>query len=169
MGSVAIRFKGKLISLFTEARRLPNGTRVRLEIIRHPGASLIVPFLNKDRIILLRQFRPVVNAYLYELPAGTLNKNETPLECARREVAEETGYRASRLRRLGFIYPVPGYSTEKITIYKAEGLIRQESCPEADEVIKTLSVSGRQVRSLFKKGRIIDAKTICALALCGWL
>jgi ADP-ribose pyrophosphatase len=169
MSPVAIRFKGKLISLVTDTRRLPNGTRVRLEIIRHPGASLIVPFLDKDRIVLLRQFRPVINAYLYELPAGTLDKKETPRACARREIVEETGYRARRVTRIGCVYPVPGYSTEKIIIYRAEGLRKQKSRTEADEVIEAFPASRRQVRRLFKKGKIIDAKTICALALCGWL
>ncbi len=169
MSPVAIRFKGKLISLVTHTRRLPNGTRVRLEIVRHPGASLIVPFLEKNKIILLRQFRPVIDAYLYELPAGTLNKKEAPRACARREVAEETGYRARRVSRIGYVYPVPGYSTEKIIIYKAEGLRKEKSRPEADEVIEAFPASRRQVRRLFNEGKIVDAKTICALALCGWL
>jgi len=169
MSKVRIRFKGKLLTLITRKARLPNGCRVELEIIRHPGASLIVPFLGQDRIVLLRQLRPVIGSYIYELPAGTLGKNETPLSCARREITEETGYRAARFTRLGRIYPVPGYSTERITVYKAQGLIKRTRNTQRDEIIESIVVTRKEVRRLFRSGKIVDAKTICALAFCGWL
>ena len=130
---------------------------------------LIVPFLTKDKVILLRQFRPVINSYIFELPAGTLEKSEHPLACARREIIEETGYSAKKFTRLGIIYPVPGYSTEKITLYKAEELTERGIACEPDEVIETIVVTKKIVRELFNAGRIIDAKTICAFAHCGWL
>lgn len=79
-------FKGRLLNVLTQKVRLPNGYRVDLEVIRHPGAALIVPFLDKDRIIILRQLRPVIDSYIYELPAGTLNKGESLLSCAMREI-----------------------------------------------------------------------------------
>lgn len=162
-------FKGKLLNLTTKRVRLPNGYVANLEIIRHPGAALIVPFLTKGRIIMLRQFRPVINSYIYELPAGTLGKGEPALSCARREIIEETGYSAEKLTRLGEIYPCPGYSTEKIIIYKAEMLKKKKRMAEADEVIKTSVFTKGRIKRLFKSGRIIDAKTISALAMCGWL
>jgi ADP-ribose pyrophosphatase len=149
--------------------KLPNGNTIRLEFVDHPGAVLIVPFLSKDKVILLRQFRPVINAYIFELPAGTLEKGEHPLACARREIIEETGYSAKKFTRLGIIYPVPGYSTEKITLYKAEKLTERGTACEPDEVIETIVVTKKIVRELFNAGRIIDAKTICAFAHCGWL
>ena len=169
MGKARLIFKGKLLRLYTKTVRLPNGYRACLEMIEHPGAALVVPFLSRDRIIMLKQFRPVVNKYLYEAPAGTLDRNEPPLACARREIVEETGYSAARFSRLGEIYTVPGYSTEKITIYKAQGLQKRHRVPEEDEVIETLVVTRRQVKALFRKGAITDAKTICALSMCGWL
>ena len=100
-------YKGRLISLRLQEVILPNGFKVRLELITHPGAALVVPFLSRNRIIMLRQFRPAINSYLYELPAGTRNVKETPLECAKREILEETGYRADKFHLLGEIYPVP--------------------------------------------------------------
>ena len=157
------------ISLFTKKIRLPNGNSVTLELIEHPGAVLIIPFKNRDKIILLRQFRPVINSYLYELPAGTLKKGERPQACARREIKEETGFAAGKINRLGIIYPVPGYSTEKITIFKAEKLDKVDSSPEYDEVISTMIVTKGKVKRLFNTGKITDAKTISAFAMCGWL
>jgi ADP-ribose pyrophosphatase len=162
-------FKGKLLRLMAGEKTLPNGYRARFEIIKHPGAALIVPFLTKNKIILLRQLRPVIDSYIYELPAGTLDKKESPVSCARREIIEETGYSAERFTQLGMIYPVPGYSTEKITIFKAEGLNKKDRLPEQDEVIEIFIFDKKKIRQLFKSGKIVDAKTICGLALCGWL
>jgi len=162
-------FRGRLLTLVTRSVRLPNGYRARLEVIVHPGAALVVPFLTAEKIIILRQLRPVVGRYLYELPAGTLDRGETALACAKREIVEETGYAAERFVRLGEIYPVPGYSTERIVIYRAERLRKSVRVAEDDEIIESRVVGKQDVRRLFKKGGIVDAKTIAALALCGWL
>ena len=162
-------FKGRLLKVFVKKVRLPNGYTATFEMISHPGAALIVPIISKDKILMLRQLRPVLNSYIYELPAGTLNKGESPISCARREIIEETGYSAGKLTRLGSIYPVPGYSTEKIHIFKAEGLVSGILKPEKDEVIKTLIVTRKKMKDLIRRGRIVDAKTICGLALAGWL
>ncbi len=169
MGSEKMIFKGRLLSLLTRKVRLPNGYISDLEIIKHPGAVLIIPFLTKEKVILLRQLRAVLNIYMYELPAGTLKKNELPLDCAKREIIEETGYSAARFTKLGYIYPVPGYSTEKIIIFKAEGLEKQSGNPDQDEIIESFVVTKQRVRSMFKSGKIINAKTICAFTMCGWL
>jgi ADP-ribose pyrophosphatase len=118
---------------------------------------------------MLRQLRPVIEKFIYELPAGTIDKGEAPASCARREIIEETGYSAKRLTFLGAIYPVPGYSTEKIYIYKAEGLSKKDRVAEKDEVIENHFMSKAEVRRLFKRGRITDAKTIAALAMSNWL
>ena len=162
-------FKGKLIDLVVKNVRLPNGYTVRLETIKHPGAALIIPFLSKSKIILLKQYRPVIDSYIYELPAGTVDKNEKPAECARREIIEETGFSAKKLTYVGKIFPVPGYSTECIRIYKAEGLRKEERKCEKDEVIKSHVFTRPGIRKLFKSGRIVDAKTIAAFAFVGWL
>ena len=162
-------FRGKLLTVMVKQQRLPSGYLATFEMIEHPGASLVVPFLTRDRIIMLRQLRPVIGSYIYELPAGTLARNEKPLACARREIVEETGYSAGRFTLLGKIYPVPGYSTEIIYMYKAELLRRQVHTPEQDEVIEPSVFTRAAVKRLFKKGALTDAKTIAALAFCGWL
>ncbi|MCM8760744.1 MAG: NUDIX hydrolase [Candidatus Omnitrophica bacterium] len=162
-------FNGKLLKVYIKKQRLPHGYLATFEMVKHPGASLVVPFLDKNTVILLRQLRPVVGSYIYEFPAGTLAKKESPLSCARREIIEETGYKARKFKLLGRIYPVPGYSTEKIFIYKAEGLEPVKHVPEDDEVIEHKPFTRAQVRRLFRHGMIVDAKTICGLALCGWL
>src|SRR3989338_2554443 len=110
------RFKGRLLVVVTQKVRLPNGRRKIIEKIIHPGAALIVPFLKNNRIILLKQYRPVFGKYLYELPAGTLAKRESPYRCAMRELREETGFKAGFLRKVGVIYPAPGYATEEIYV-----------------------------------------------------
>ncbi|MCX5680474.1 MAG: NUDIX hydrolase [Candidatus Omnitrophica bacterium] len=162
-------FKGKLLKVFVKKVRLPNGYLATFEIIKHPGAALVIPFLSKKKLIMLRQLRPVVGSYIYELPAGTIDKGESPLECARREIVEETGYSAGSMKRLGSIYPVPGYSTEKIVIYKAQGLSPRHRHAEKDEIIELKIFTQGDVRRLFESGKIVDAKTIAALAYCGWL
>ena len=162
-------FKGRLLKVFVKKVRLPNGYLATFEIIKHPGAALVVPFLSKDKLLMLRQLRPVIGSYIYELPAGTIDKGETPLECAKREIIEETGYSAGSMKRLGSIYPVPGYSTEKIIIYKAEGLRPRHRHAEKDEIIELKVLTRSDVRRLFKSGKITDAKTIAALAFCGWI
>ena len=162
-------YHGKLVHLRTCSVRLPNGYTTTIEKIVHPGAALVVPFLSSHAIIMLRQYRPAMRRYFYELPAGTRGRDEAALACARREIREETGYRAGRLKRLGTIYPVPGYSTEKITIYRAERLIRSTVAHDADEVIESRVMKRTEVRRLFRTGKITDAKTICALTMCGWL
>jgi ADP-ribose pyrophosphatase len=162
-------FSGRLLKVSTRRVRLPNGFLAYLEVVDHIGAALIVPLLSRDKLIMIRQYRPVINSYLYELPAGTLNKGESHLACARREIIEETGFFAGKFRCLGEIFPVPGYSTEKIVIFKAQGLRKCEVIPERDEVIQVKIFTRSQVRSLFKRKKIKDAKTIAALAMVGWL
>jgi ADP-ribose pyrophosphatase len=169
MGTIKNVFSGRLLKVMVKKERLPHGYLATYEMIKHPGASLVVPFLAKDKIIMLKQLRPVIDSYIYELPAGTLDRNETPLSCARREIIEETGYSARRFTLLGKIYPVPGYSTERIYLYKAEDLRREEHIPEEDEVIETHVFTRAAIRKLFKSGKITDAKTIAALAFCGWV
>lgn len=136
-----IIFKGKLLNVFTKRTKLPNNYIAKLEIVKHPGAALVIPFLTKEKIIILRQLRPVINSYIYELPAGTLDGRETPIKCAKREIVEEIGYSARRFTRLGEIFPVPGYSTERIIIFKAEDLKKERRINQEDEVIKSFIVT----------------------------
>ena len=158
-------YHGTLIQLSLERKRLPGGYVADLEVVRHPGAVLIVPRLGHDRVILIRQYRPVIDAYLWELPAGTLKRNETPLGCAKRELVEEIGYTAKEWTRIGYIYPAPGYTTEKIHLFTAEGLNRVHARRDRDEIITPRIFSKKNIASLLAGGRIVDAKTICALVI----
>jgi ADP-ribose pyrophosphatase len=158
-------FSGKLLRVVRCPVRLPNGYKITLELIKHPGAVLIVPILNDGSIVFIRQYRPAIASYIWELPAGTLKAGEKPAVCAQRELIEETGYRAGSLKKLGFIYPAPGYTTEKILIFSATKLLKVPAQQEADEVITVVPKTPAQVRNLLKIGKIVDAKTICALAL----
>ncbi len=149
--------------------KLPNGRTTHISYINHPGAVIVAPLLNQNTIVMIRQFRPALRRYIYELPAGTIDIPEKPLSCAKRELLEETGFCAKRFQKLGKIYPVPGYSTEVIHIFKAEGLIQKDATPEEYEVIENIHMSKAQVRNYFRHGKIMDGKTICALTHIGWL
>ena len=164
-----MKFQGKKISFAVIKKKLPNGRYADVDVIEHPGAVVIVPFLSRDTLIFLHQYRPVLGRYLLELPAGTLDKDEQPLACARRELIEETDHKGSVFTRLGKIYPVPGYSTEVIHIFKAEKLTPQAGTKDTDNLGRIKPMTRSEVRKLFRAGRINDAKTIAALSLCGWL
>jgi ADP-ribose pyrophosphatase len=161
------KFKKKDVFLVTRAIRLPNGLEIEKDLIVHPGAAMIIPFLSADKLIILRQYRSTLNKYLYEFPAGTIDPGEKPAACARREIMEEAGYRTAQLTKLGIIYPIPGYSDEVIHIFKAQKLRVQKKPADADEVIEPMIVSRTQLKKLFKSGQIVDGKTIAGLAFCG--
>lgn len=167
MATVKRLFNGKMIKLYRQRRRLPNGVTIDLEIIKHVGAVLIVPFLSRDKIVLIKQYRPVINSYIWELPAGNINAAEEALSSAHRELAEEVGYKARTMKRIGYIYPSPGYCTEKIIIYAAGSLTKVSSNAEEDEIITAKIFTRKGIARLLKSGRIVDAKTICALKLTG--
>ena len=149
--------------------QLPNGRTIRITFINHPGAVIIAPFLNKNTVVMMRQFRPALKKYIYELPAGTLDPHESLATCARRELLEETGLKSKKLAKIGSIYPVPGYSTEVIHIFKAEQLTMTQAQPEDYEVIEIMPMTKQKVRQLIAEGKLMDAKSICTFAFCGWL
>ncbi|MCA9393869.1 MAG: NUDIX hydrolase [Candidatus Omnitrophica bacterium] len=155
-------------TLKTERRRLPNGVTRTIRMIDHPGAVLIVPFVNSRRVILLRQYRPALRAYLHEFPCGTLEAGERPLACARRELAEESGFGARSWKKLGEIFTAPGFTNEKIHLYAATDLFVRQADRDPDEIISVTDVSRDDIKDMLRRGRLRDAKTLCALALCGW-
>ena len=160
-------FDGRLLKLYLEKKRLPNGYIADLEVIKHPGAVLIVPFLNKNKIVLIKQYRPVINSYIWELPAGTLDKGESPLACAKRELVEEIGYKAAKWNKIGHIYPAPGYTTEKIIIFEARGLSAVKANRQNDEHIVPAIFNKKGVVRLLKSGKLVDSKTLAAFKLAG--
>lgn len=165
-----MRVKGKKFDFTVVTKRLPTGLKIEMDLVEHPGAVLVIPFLSQERVVFLRQYRAAVGKYLWELPAGTLERKESIRQCAKRELMEETHFETGRLTSVGKIHPVPGYSTEVIYIFKAEELKKGKGgTGDADEVIRVQIFTRTHVRKIFREGRITDAKTICALALCGWL
>ena len=159
-----LKFNGRLLKVFVKPLTLPNGHAVKVEYVRHPGAVLVIPVLDNGSVILIRQFRAVIDDYIWELPAGTLEPNEWPMVCAHRELIEETGYQAKSMKKIAEILLAPGYSTEKITIYQAAGLKRVGKQAMPDEVIAEKAFTRKQLAGMIKQKRIVDAKTICALA-----
>ena len=158
-------FKGKLLNLYKVKHKFPNGYIGDLEVVMHPGAVLIVPLLGKDRIVMIKQYRPVINSYIWELPAGTLGMRESPIKCAKRELIEEVGYKAKMWKRLGSIYTAPGYTNERIIIFEARRMMKEKTMQQEDEIIKKHIFTKKEVSRLFKNGKIVDAKTVCALKL----
>jgi ADP-ribose pyrophosphatase len=161
-------YTGRIIHLDIDTVRFPNGSVGELEMIRHPGASAVVPFLSDPdgedpQILLIRQYRYAAEGYLYEVPAGRLDGGETPDACARRELKEETGCEAERVEHLITIYTTPGFTDEKIHVFMAVGLTRGEVAREADEFIEVETMAFSQALSLVERGEIQDAKTVVAL------
>jgi ADP-ribose diphosphatase len=155
---------GRVIRLDLEKVRLPNGNEVTLEIVRHPGAAAVVPVDDEGQAILVRQYRHATGSWVLEVPAGKLDKpGESPEECARREVEEETGYRAGRMQPLGWIWTTPGFSDEKIWLFRASELERAEASLQADEVLTVVRLPLEDAVRRALEGEIQDAKSVCAL------
>lgn len=154
---------GRVFELFSEHIRLPNGVECDLEILRHPGAAAVVPVLPDGRVVLIRQFRYAANGFILELPAGRLEPGEAPETCAHRELAEETGYRASRMEPLGPIFTTPGFTDEHIHLFLATELEAGHSQREADECIETVLMPMADALTLIVRGELIDGKSIAGL------
>lgn len=161
--SSASVFRGKLLDVYQDEVILPDGSTSIREFIRHPGAAVMVPFLDRERIILLRQYRYALAQVLVELPAGKLDSGEDPEATAKRELAEETGYTSSNLTRLGIIHPCIGYSDEQIVVYIAEDLIRLRAEGESDEFVIPFELTLNEALAWIESGKITDVKTIIAL------
>jgi ADP-ribose pyrophosphatase len=158
-------FTGKILSLFLDKLRLPDGQVVEREIVRHIDAVGIAAVTKDRQIVLVRQYRPAVGKEVLEIPAGLLFSNEKPEECAWRELKEETGYQADKLKKLVSFYTSPGFSDEVLHLFLAEGLKQGKPAFEDDEYLKILQKPLEEAISLILAGQIVDAKTIIALLL----
>lgn len=155
---------GKVIEVFKDTVTLPNGNIAELDYIAHPGASAIVPITNDGKIILLKQYRHAASGYLYEIPAGKLDiQGENPLECAKRELQEETGYQAKEWKKLVTIQTTPGFCNEIIHIYLAKNLIEGKTAHEANEVIDIHYFTKEEIFKMMQEEKITDAKTLSGL------
>ncbi len=156
-------YKGKKINLRLARLKLPDGRSAFREVVEHRGSVAIIPLLDDGRIVLLRQYRPVIGEWILEIPAGTIEPGERPHECALRELEEETGYRAGKITKLLEFYVSPGYTTEKIYLYKAENLQKTKPRPEPYEFLEIVELTLSEALDKILNGDIRDAKTIIAL------
>lgn len=158
-----ILYQGKVFRLQRDTVIEPGGVRADRDIIVHPGSVVVLPIFEDGRVLLIRQYRHSVGEFLWELVAGRKEPGETPVAGARRELLEETGYTARRLRKLMRVVPTPGFVNEWMWIFAAEGLQRGEAQPEEDEKISARKFTLKQVDSMIKKGTLRDAKSICGV------
>ena len=158
-------FNGNIIALDVHTVELQNGKKSTREVISHPGGVAILAFTDKDTILLVEQFRKPVEMNLLELPAGKLEYGEDPETCGIRELEEETGYKAKKFSYIGKIVTSPGFCNEYIYLYKAEELISGEMKLDEDEFLNVKEVRLQQVKVDILNGKIIDAKTICAIGM----
>jgi ADP-ribose pyrophosphatase len=141
----------------------PSGVRTIREVITHPGSVVVLPILADGRILLIQQYRHAARQYLWELVAGRMDPGETPKVAAARELIEETGFRAKRLRVFLDVFPTPGFLEERMFILLAEELTAGEAEPEEDEKIVSRAYSRAQVEEMIRGGRLRDAKTIAGI------
>ncbi len=156
-------YKGKVVTLNLETVTLPNGATVELEIVRHPGASAIVPMKDERTVILIRQFRLAAGGFIYEIPAGKLHPGEDPRLCAERELEEEIGYRAGTIEELETFFTAPGFTDEIMHLFKATNLTKTAQNLDHDEVLEVIEISIENAISKIRDGTIRDAKTIVGL------
>lgn len=169
-GKAATRrvYTGRVINLDVDTVRFPDGSLGELEMIRHPGASAIVPILGEPnapdpQLVLIRQYRYAAGGYLYEIPAGRLDAGESPADCAARELTEETGYRAAQIEHLYTMFTTPGFTDECIHVFRATQLREGASAREPDEFMSIEPMPLSRAMELIRTGEISDAKTALAI------
>jgi len=159
-------FRGRRLWIEKRMILLPKGIE-REKLIVHPSNAVAILPLNGDRCKLLKQYRYAINQYIFEAPAGTMEPGEDPLETARRELIEETGFTAKTIIEKGFIFTTPGYTDEKIFLFEARDLSpSQEYGKDEDEVIEVVNIAISDLNGMIKNGTIVDAKTICLIHHC---
>lgn len=144
----------------TEDEARDGGFEIKRSIVRHQGSAVMMAVDAKNRVLLVRQFRLPANGYLWELPAGRLDEGETPLRAAKRELIEETGYRARKWEKLVSFWPSPGYVSEKMTIFLATDLAAGDAQPMDDERIECRWFTKQELGDMIRSGRLQDGKTI---------
>ncbi len=162
-------YEGRIFTVRVETIALPKG-EMKAEIIRHPGSVVIVPVTEQGEIVLVRQYRPAIGRWAWELPAGSLKPGEDVEKAAARECHEEIGLIPAHLERLGAFFPTPGYCDEEMNFFRADGLRRagdgdEAAEPDEDEDIETKAFARQELERMIAAAEIIDLKTVAGLAL----
>jgi ADP-ribose pyrophosphatase len=161
--SSTVIYEGPIFGIRRDEVIEPSGVRTIREVITHPGSVVVLPVLPGGRILLIRQYRHATRQYLWELVAGRMDPGETPRAAAARELIEETGYRAKRLRVFLDVFPTPGFLEERMFILLAEGLTEGKAEPEEDEKIVSRAYSRTQLEKMIRGGKLRDAKSIAGI------
>ena len=161
-------FDGRVFTVQVESITLPGGQQMNAEIIRHPGSVVLIPVTEEGELILVRQYRPAIGRWVWELPAGTLKDGEDPAKAAARECQEEIGLIPTNLERLGALFPTPGYCDEEMSFYRVTGLRApreddEAAHPDEDEDLEPRPFAIAALRSMIADGDIIDMKTVAAM------
>lgn len=156
-------FEGKIINLRVDTVELENQKYAKKEIVEHKSASAVVAITEKNELLLVRQYRKAVEDFLYEIPAGILNIAEEPIECALRELREETGFEAKKIKKLYEFYTSPGFSNEKIYLFKAEDMTFTSTDFDEYEFVETIAVSKEEAAKMIETGKIMDSKTLIGI------
>lgn len=156
-------FTGRIIDVRVDTVLLPDGRQSTREIVRHAPAVAMVALDEDDQLLLVRQYRKPVEQSLLEIPAGIMEPGEKPLQAARRELEEETGYRADCWEELGSFFTGPGFTDERIFLFLATGLQKGQLQPDEDEFLELCRFSLSEVKNMVHRGEIVDAKTIIGI------
>ena len=156
-------YQGRQFSIYKERITLPHNVDTEMAFVRHPGSAVIVPLFEDQTIGVIKQFRHVINDYIYEIPAGTINSGESPEQCARRELEEETGYAASQFIFLGKTFLLPAYSDEISYIYLARNITGTMQTLDEDEIIEVHRYNIQDILEMIDAGILIDALSILAI------
>jgi ADP-ribose pyrophosphatase len=161
-------YSGRVINVDVDQVRLPNGATAELEMVRHPGAAVVLPFVtdpggDDPQVLLIRQYRYAASGFIYEIPAGKLDGGEEPITCAHRELREETGCTAARMEPLCSFYTTPGFTDERIHAFMAWDLTRGDVSHETDEILTVETVTLSRALELIKSGELVDAKTALSI------
>ncbi len=157
-----LKYEGNFLKFVSIDVELPDGNKGNRDVIRHPGASAVLAFLDDETVLLVEQFRVALDKILLEIPAGKLEKGEDPKVCAYRELEEETGYKSEDIEYLGTIATGAGFTDEQIHIYKATNLYKGVKGGDDDEFIEAKPYKIKKIKEMIKDGRITDTKTISA-------
>jgi ADP-ribose pyrophosphatase len=160
-------FDGKVFDIDRDKVRMPNGRTVTVDVVRHPKSVVLIPVPEPGHVILIRQYRYAVNAFLWELPAGSVDEGETPEQAARRECHEEIGKVPATVVRMAAMFPTPGYCDEEMMFFRVSSLEEptEAAALDEDEDIEARTFELRAAREMIRRGEIVDMKTVAGLAM----